>query len=44
MQYESVLSFKLKPSYYNAGDMPLFSIEEVNDILLIENHNIPNNN
>ncbi|WP_241883719.1 hypothetical protein [Brachyspira hyodysenteriae] len=23
MQYESVLTFKLKPSYYNAGDMPL---------------------
>ena len=42
MQYESVLSFKIKPSYYNTGDMPLFSIEEVNDILLIENHNIPN--
>lgn len=40
MQYESVLSFKLKPTYYNAGDIPLFSIEEVNDILLIENHNI----
>ncbi|WP_297203830.1 late competence development ComFB family protein [uncultured Brachyspira sp.] len=41
MQYKSVLSFKLKPTYYNVGDMPLFSIEEVNDILLIENHNIP---
>ncbi|WP_295161344.1 late competence development ComFB family protein [uncultured Brachyspira sp.] len=40
MQYENVLSFKIKPSYYNAGDMPLFSIEEVDNILLIENHNI----
>ena len=36
-QYKSVLNFEISPSFYNANDMPLFSIEEVDDILLIEN-------
>lgn len=35
-QYKSVLNFTISPSFYNANDMPLFSIEEVNDILLTE--------
>ena len=43
MQYKTVLIFNIKPSYYDAGDMPLFSIEEVNDIILIENHNSASN-
>lgn len=42
VQYKNVLTFNLKPLYYNEGDMPLFSIEEVNDILLIENQDISN--
>ena len=36
-QYKGVLNFTVSPSFYNANDMPLFSIEEVNDILLMEN-------
>ena len=36
-QYKSVLNFEISPSFYNANDMPLFSIEEVDDILLMEN-------
>lgn len=35
-KYKRSLSFKILPNYYNAGDIPLFSIEEVDDILLIE--------
>ena len=36
-QYKGVLNFTVSPSFYNANDMPLFSIEEVDDILLMEN-------
>ena len=36
-QYKGVLNFTVNPSFYNANDMPLFSIEEVDDILLMEN-------
>ena len=36
-KFRSSLTFTLQPEYYNAGDMPLFSVEEVNDISLIEN-------
>ena len=36
-QYKGVLNFTVSPAFYNANDMPLFSIEEVNDILLTEN-------
>lgn len=35
-QYKGVLNFTVTPAFYNANDMPLFSIEEVNDILLTE--------
>ena len=36
-KFKSSLTFTVQPEYYNAGDMPLFSVEEVNDISLIEN-------
>lgn len=36
-QYKGVLNFTVSPAFYNANDMPLFSIEEVDDILLTEN-------
>ncbi|MEI0530414.1 late competence development ComFB family protein [Brachyspira pilosicoli] len=36
-KFKSSLTFTVQPEYYNAGDMPLFSVEEVNDISLVEN-------
>lgn len=42
-KYKSTLSFKITPNYYNKGDIPLFSVEEVDDILLIEEQDSNNN-
>ena len=33
-KHTTTLTFTLEPSFYNAGDMPLFQVEEVDDILL----------